>query len=93
MVKCGDHLLDTADTNEQSRAITEIINHPDYDARSSKNDIALLKVSGSFTCSQGKIWPACLPNKNVRISLTLQLTLTHDIILRNWHMKAGKTPL
>ena len=46
-------------------SIVEIINHPNYDATTFKNDIAILKVLGSFNCEQGKIYPACLPNKNV----------------------------
>ena len=29
------------------------------------NDIALLKVSETFNCEPGKIWPACLPNEEV----------------------------
>ena len=53
------------DTNEERLTITEIINHPSYNDATFDNDIAVVKVSGSFTCSQGKIWPACLPNSQV----------------------------
>lgn len=55
------------DTNEERLSITEIINHPDYDASTFDNDIAVIKVSGTFTCGQNtKILPACLPNTDVR---------------------------
>ena len=53
------------DTNEERLTITEIINHPDYDDFTLHNDIAVIKVSGSFSCSEGKIWPACLPSSQV----------------------------
>ena len=55
------------DTNEERLTITEIINHPGYNDNTFDNDIAVIKVSGSFTCSQGKIWPACLPSSKVLI--------------------------
>ena len=64
-VACGAWKLDSVDTNEESLEITEIINHPEYNPSTSENDIAVLKVSGTFTCEQGKIWPACLPNEEV----------------------------
>jgi len=63
-VACGSWKLDQTDTNEQSLTITEIINHPSYVDSTYSNDIAILKVSGTFTCAQGKIWPACLPSTN-----------------------------
>ena len=53
-------------SNEENLAITEIINHPQYVATTNVNDISILKVSGSFNCAQGKIWPACVPNNNVK---------------------------
>ena len=53
------------DTNEERLTITEIVVHPDYNWITLENDIALLKVSGSFTCSEDKIWPACLPSSQV----------------------------
>ena len=49
-----------------STQVTEIVNHPSYEASTNKNDVAIIKVSGSFTCEQGKLWPACLPSTNVR---------------------------
>ena len=44
--------------------ITEIIIHPDY-TLPSDNDIAVIKVSGTFNCGTDAILPACLPNKEV----------------------------
>ena len=56
------------DTNEERLTITEIINHPDYNDDTLDNDIAVIKVSGTFTCGQNaKINPACLPNTEVKI--------------------------
>jgi len=63
-VVCGDWKRDTTDTNEQSLAISQIINHPSYNINTQANDISILKVTGSFTCSQGKVYPACLPSVN-----------------------------
>jgi len=63
-VACGAWKLDATDTNEQSLTITEIINHPQYVDATSANDIAILKVSGTFTCATDKIYPACLPSTN-----------------------------
>ena len=65
MVSCGDWKLSQVDSYEVSLPISEIINHPDYNVIPEANDIAVIKVEGSFTCSLGKIYPACLPNKNV----------------------------
>ena len=65
-VACGAWKLDT---NEESLAISEIINHPEYNPSTFENDVAILKVSGSFTCEQGKIWPACIPNEEVSFLL------------------------
>ena len=66
-MRCGDWKLDTTDADEQTLTITQIINHPNVTRKSNiiNNDIALLKVSGSLTCTPGKIMPACLPNTNV----------------------------
>jgi len=61
-VTCGDWKLDGTDTNEQSLEISGVINHPSFNAATFENDIAVVKVNGSMPCSQGKIWPACLPN-------------------------------
>ena len=65
MVSCGDWKLNQTDTNEESLTITEIINHPEYNNIPNANDIAVIKVEGSFNCAQGKIYPSCLPNKSV----------------------------
>ena len=52
------------DTNEQRRTITQIINHPNFNSATNDNDIAVIKVSGTFNCGT-HISPACLPNPNV----------------------------
>ena len=62
-VACGAWKLDTIDTNEEALKVTEVINHPEYNWMTNANDIAILKVAGTFTCEQGKIWPACLPSE------------------------------
>ena len=65
-VVCGDWKLDITDTNEKSLTVTSVVNHPGYSATTFADDIAVIKVDGSMPCAQGKIWPACLPNKSVR---------------------------
>ena len=37
--------------------------HPDYNTRTSENDIALLKLEGEFHCHKRELFPACLPRK------------------------------
>ena len=56
------------DSNEERLTITEIIRHPDFSETDAwaNNDIAVIKVSGSFSCSPDKIYPACLPSSEVR---------------------------
>ena len=66
-VVCGDWKLNTTDTYEQALPITQIIMHPNFDATSLKNDIAVVKVLGSFNCLQQKIYPACIPNEEVSL--------------------------
>jgi len=63
-VACGAWKTTGVDSNEESLSIVEIINHPQYVDGTEVNDISVLKVSGSFNCAQGKIWPACLPSTN-----------------------------
>ena len=53
------------DVNEERLAITEILTHPDMTG-TKQNDIAVVKVSGAFTCATDTIFPACLPNPEVR---------------------------
>ena len=66
-VVCGDWKLNTTDTYEQALPITQIIRHPNFDAISLQNDIAVVKVLGSFSCLQQKIYPACVPNEEVSL--------------------------
>ena len=64
-MSCGDWKLDSVDTNEETLFVDEIVNHPSYNPTTTENDIALVKVFGSFNCRPQKIWPACLPSTNV----------------------------
>ena len=65
-----------------STQVTEIVNHPSYEASTNKNDVAIIKVSGSFTCEQGKLWPACLPSTNVRKPKILDISIQKHF--SNW---------
>ena len=91
-VACGAWTLDAVDTNEEALEVTEIINHPEYNPSTFENDVAILKVSGSFTCEQGKIWPACLPNEDVSLVL-LKSKQTLKSLSRIMNMLDGRTPL
>ena len=69
-VTCGDWKLDQTDTDEKSLVVSSVVSHPGYKAGTFENDMAVIKVVGSMACSQGKIWPACLPNAAVNIHKT-----------------------
>ena len=90
-VACGVWRLNTNDTYEEALLITEIINHPNYDASTFRNDIAVVKVSGTFNCEQRKIYPACIPNEEV--SFFLSCNESSLIFLRNTHMWIGQIQL
>lgn len=65
-VACGDHIVGLGqpgpvDTHEVRLTISKVILHPDYDAASSNNDIAVVEVTGMLACREGAVWPACLP--------------------------------
>ena len=62
-VTCGDWKIDATDANEHTLEVTGVTLHPKYDGFG--NDIAVVRVKGTMPCSKGKIWPACLPNKEV----------------------------
>ncbi|XP_068434164.1 transmembrane protease serine 9-like [Clinocottus analis] len=49
--------------NEVQRTVTQIINHPDYNTRTSDNDISLLKLSSPVTFTNF-ILPVCLATPN-----------------------------
>ena len=93
-VTCGDWKLDATDTDEQSLVVSSVVNHPSYNAATFENDIAVIKVTGTMTCTQGKIWPACLPNTAVNIEKTNPNIASQTCvdILRNTHTRAGPTP-
>jgi len=60
-IGCGIHNLYEYGANEESLSITEIIKHPYYNQVTNDNDIAVIKVSGTFNCRERTIYPACLP--------------------------------
>ena len=99
-VSCGSHLMGDQtgpaplDTNEERLDITEIINHPDYyHDITLDNDIAVIKVNGTFTCGQNtKINPACLPNTEVKIIIHHSDLLLDFVHCRVTPMLVGKIP-
>ena len=82
------------DTNEERKAITEIINHPNYNDVTLDNDIAVIKVADGDTFNCGaNIFPACLPSTNVRSSKCPLRSFKHNLYCRGTIMLAGRTPL
>ena len=77
------------DINEERLAVTEVINHPDYNDLNSQNDIAVLKVSGSFSCSPDKIYPACLPSSEVSPNIPPYIELRYRDAEIHLHWLAG----
>jgi len=45
----GEHNLNSNEGTEQSRSVSQIIRHPNYNANTMANDIALMRVSSPFT--------------------------------------------
>ncbi|XP_031631526.1 serine protease persephone-like isoform X2 [Contarinia nasturtii] len=56
-------------------SIEKIIRHPEYDAATLKNDIALIQIRGSFEFSDD-VAPACLPTNTQDFS--------YDLIVTGW---------
>ncbi|XP_060921829.1 polyserase-2-like isoform X2 [Labrus mixtus] len=59
LVYLGRQSQEGTNSNEVSRTVMEIIVHPDYNASTSDNDIALLKLSSTVTFTNF-IMPVCL---------------------------------
>ena len=78
------------DPNEQRRTITEIIKHPNFNTAILDNDIAVIKVSGTFNCGTN-INPACLPNPNVRSS-KFSSPIIYNLSRSVTSTSIGKTP-
>ena len=92
-VSCGAHRRGSFDTNEQRLTVTEIIDHPNYDHVTKQNDIAVVKVSGSFDCRTDTVFPACLPNPEVRAFLNNFLHRSFIQYCRDTPMLSGRIPL
>lgn len=60
-IVAGEYSLSSASGSEQIRSIS-YKKHPSYDARTSENDIALLKVSSPLTFN-GYVGPVDLPGQ------------------------------
>ena len=78
--------------NEERLNIKEVIMHPKFDDETAENDIAVIKVEGSFNCSSDKIYPACLPNTEVSLTLLVSLG-TITMLEIHLHWLAGHHPL
>ena len=76
--------------NEERLNIKEVIMHPNFDGETAENDIAVIKVEGSFNCSSDKIYPACLPNTEVSPDTPPHIRLIYHVHL---HWLAGHHPL
>jgi len=62
-IRLGDHTLSTtSESNQLTRSVSKIINHPNYQGGSEINDIALIKLSSPVNFRTG-VWPVCLPPK------------------------------
>lgn len=59
IVYLGRQSQQGSNPNEQSRRVTQIINHPNYNLRTNDNDISLLKLSSPVTFTT-YILPVCL---------------------------------
>ena len=76
--------------NEERLNIKEVIMHPNFDDETAENDIAVIKVEGSFNCSSDKIYPACLPNTEVSPDTPPNIRLRYHV--RDTPTLAGRTP-
>ena len=76
--------------NEERLNIKEVIMHPNFDDETAENDIAVIKVEGSFNCSSDKIYPACLPNTEVSPDTPPHIRLIYHV--RDTPTLAGRTP-
>ncbi|XP_078577347.1 trypsin-like [Branchiostoma floridae x Branchiostoma japonicum] len=64
LVSLGSHHRTEKDSPQQDIGVTKVIVHEGYDATSSNNDIALLRLSSSATYTN-YVSPACLPEQDV----------------------------
>jgi len=57
----GDHDIGSSEGNEQPRNVVRIIMHPEYNAGTFDNDIALMEVDEDFDFSVSHVQPVSLP--------------------------------
>lgn len=55
----GRHQQQLFNANEESRRVSQVINHPNYNSQTQNNDISLLQLSSSLTFTN-YIRPICL---------------------------------
>jgi len=72
-VVVGEHALDETEGSEQTRTVTQIVIHPDYDGFALKNDVAVWRVSAPFTYSlhvqaANIARPEFIPEQNVVVA-------------------------
>ena len=65
---CGRNNIDDnnpnhLEENEQRLRVDKVIAYPSFNKDTFENDIAVIKVQGSFNCVKTVLYPACLPDK------------------------------
>ncbi|XP_066304145.1 trypsin-like isoform X2 [Branchiostoma lanceolatum] len=62
----GEHSIQTEESYEQRIELAEVIFHDDYDPKTKRNDIALLRLAEPARLNQ-RVSPACLPEEDVNV--------------------------
>ncbi len=57
----GEHNLNSNEGTEQSRSVSQVIRHPNYNANTMANDVAVMRVSSPFTLNSN-VAAATLPS-------------------------------
>jgi len=74
----GQHVEDKDDDNDGTRkffAISQIVNHPEYNRYTMDNDIALLKLAGEVVFTD-YIQPVCLPTQGLQVPVGTECWIT-----------------
>ena len=67
-VRVGEHDLKVFEGREQTVPVAEVIVHPNYDQRHTRNDIALLRLTRGLRYTRA-VRPACLPRRDAPVDL------------------------